>query len=241
MPNDLEIKNQDEVTGESSLKRSILRATIGLALYAIITAGLIAVTQVSTKEQIAEQVKIARSKALLQVMPADHHDNDLLQDSFWLPADSKLGLKQPAEAFIARRNGQAIAVVLPSVAAEGYSGPIQLIIGVADNGSLLGVRILDHKETPGLGDNADIKKSDWLLQFDGKSLANPKSEQWKVKKDGGDFDQLTGATITPRAIVKQVRATLEFYLAHRSQLLSGTEQPNSEDKPLTLSAKPPQS
>jgi electron transport complex protein RnfG len=144
----------------------------------------------------------------------------MLADAFWLDAIKELGLSNPQEAFIAKQDGVPVTLILPVVAPEGYSGPIRLIVGIDVNGDIRGVRVIEHKETPGLGDKISLKKSDWVLGFDGKSLSNTTEEGWRVKKDGGDFDQLTGATITPRAIVKAVHLALQYYSHQQADLLS---------------------
>lgn len=219
---------QDEQMNEDidlSMRQSVVRGVIGLGLFAIITAGLIALTQVSTADRIAEQEKLARSKALFEIVPLTEHDNDMLSDAFWLEA-SELGLKDLSEVFVAKTGGTAHTLILPVVAPDGYTGPIQLIVGINQNGLIKGVRVTSHKETPGLGDKIDIKKSDWIRSFEGKSLDNLTPEQWKVKKDGGDFDQLTGATITPRAIVNAIYKALQFYRMNQVQLFQ--QSPDSE-------------
>jgi len=215
-------KTQDhaEEAVNETMAQSIIRSIIGLSIFAVVTAGLIAITQVSTKDIILEQIKIARSKALLEIVPLSEHNNDMLADSFWLEATQSLGLGEKSEAFIAKQDGVPTTLILPVVAPEGYSGPIRLIVGIDSSGTIKGVRVIKHKETPGLGDKIDLKKSDWILGFEGKSLLNTSTEQWKVKKDGGEFDQLTGATITPRAIVKALHQALIFYREHQTVLLS---------------------
>ena len=219
------MKVEDDTVQEDGPKietmlQSIMRAVIGLSLFAIVTAGLIAVTQVGTKDIILEQIKKARSKALLEIVPLSEHNNDMLTDSFWLEATESLGLGVRSEAFIAKQDGVPTTLILPVVAPDGYSGPIRLIVGIDVAGTLKGVRVIKHKETPGLGDKIDLKKSDWILSFEGKSLLNTPSDQWQVKKDGGEFDQLTGATITPRAIVKAVHQALSYFRDHQSTLLN---------------------
>ncbi|MFT7373127.1 MAG: electron transport complex protein RnfG [Oleiphilaceae bacterium] len=211
--------NAEEIVHET-MSQSIIRSVIGLSIFAIVTAGLIAITQVSTKDIILEQIKIARSKALFEIVPLSEHNNDMLADSFWLEATQSLGLGKKSEAFLAKQDGVPTTLILPVVAPEGYSGPIRLIVGIDTAGTIKGVRVIKHKETPGLGDKIDLKKSDWILDFEGKSLLNTTTEQWQVKKDGGEFDQLTGATITPRAIVKAVYQALVFYRDHKAALLS---------------------
>jgi electron transport complex protein RnfG len=113
--------------------------------------------------------------------------------------------------------------VLSSIAPNGYNGEIKLLIGIKYNGELAGVRVISHKETPGLGDKIDAKKSDWILKFEGLSLTNPTESKWKVAKDGGEFDQFTGATITPRAIVEAVKKSLVFFQQHRDQLFEAND------------------
>jgi electron transport complex protein RnfG len=195
-------------------KNSIL-----LFLFALLTAGILAVTYEGTKETIALAERKAAEKALFEIIPAEQIDNDLLLDIVAIPKSAwpELGLKNGGDIHIARNNQKIIAVIIPTVAPNGYSGDIKMIAGVNSDGSIAGVRVLKHIETPGLGDKVDIKKSSWIRSFENKSLSNPTINQWKVKKDGGDFDQFTGATITPRAVVQQIRKVLEF--TERSQLL----------------------
>lgn len=211
--------NTEEQVNTDSLSHSIFRSAWGLSLFAIITAGLIALTQVITKDRIADQIKQARSKALLEIVPIGQFNNDLLDDAFWLEAEEQLGLKEAAEAFVALNNGQPRYFILPIVAPDGYTGPIRLILSLDLSGTITGLRVIEHKETPGLGDKIDIKKSNWVRLFEGRSLANTDEKAWAVKKDGGDFDQMTGATITPRAIVNAVYKGLVYFKDHQIELL----------------------
>ena len=220
----LETDNEQPET-ELTLMQSIARGVIGLGLFAVITAGLIAFTQINTVDRIAEQEKRARSKALFEIVPIDQHDNDLLADAFWLKV-KELGLSQLSEAFIAKTDGTSHTLILPVTAPDGYTGPIQMIVGIDLQGIVKGVRVIAHKETPGLGDKIDIKKSDWIKSFDGRSLENTSSDQWQVKKDGGVFDQLTGATITPRALVNAVHKALVFFKENQTGLFE--QGPGSE-------------
>jgi electron transport complex protein RnfG len=202
---------------------SIRRNAIGLAIFAVVTAGAIAVTQVMTADRIAYNIKAAEARALNQILPASSYDNDLLNDT--MDVDSRFNqqllgpLADNALIYRARNNGIVSAVILPAVAPDGYTTNIDLIVGINRDGSLAGVRVVAHRETPGLGDKIDTRKSDWVLSFAKKSLSNPMSEQWAVKKDGGDFDQFTGATITPRAIVRAVKRALMFFDMHKDLLL----------------------
>lgn len=217
MSDQIEINEVEEKP--ESVSQSMFRSAWGLSLFAIITAGLIALTQVVTKDRIADQIKQARSKALLEIVPVGEFDNDLLDNAFWLEAEEKLGLKEAGEAFVALKDGKAQYFILPLVAPDGYTGPIRLIMSVDLSGKISGLRVIEHKETPGLGDKIDVKKSDWIRLFEGRSLKNTEESAWAVKKDGGDFDQMTGATITPRAIVNTVYKGLKYFNTHQIELL----------------------
>ncbi|MBK7902116.1 MAG: electron transport complex subunit RsxG [Proteobacteria bacterium] len=152
------------------------------------------------------------------------YDNDLLADTLTLRDPELLGTTEAVTAYRARFQGQPVAFVLEPVAPDGYSGTIRLLIAVTPDGTVLGTRTVSHHETPGLGDFIDAGKSDWMQRFTGKSLGNPAAARWRVRKDGGDFDQYTGATITSRAVVGTVGRTLEFFARHRDELL-GDELP----------------
>ena len=145
------------------------------------------------------------------------YDNALEQDTISINND-KLNPRQASTIYRARKNGQAVAVVMTVTAPDGYSGDITMLVAVNTNKEITGVRIIEHKETPGLGDKVDINRDDWVLDFNGKSLVNPNIEQWKVKKDGGEFDGFTGATITPRAVVKAVANSLQYFQDHQDSV-----------------------
>lgn len=202
------------------LGQSIKQNAIGLSLFAIVTAGIIAVTQTLTADRIQSNIDAAKSKALFEILPEDTHDNVLLDDTVIITDPTLIADEGEGEAFIARKDGKAIAVILPSIAPNGYTGKIHSIVGVFADGSIAGVRVLQHKETPGLGDKVELKKSPWVLDYNGKSLDDPGTQGWQVKKDGGDFDQFTGATITPRAVVKSVHAALQYFNNNRDTLLA---------------------
>ena len=210
--------------------RSAIRASIGLGLFAILTAGLVALVQLNTKERIIEQETRARLSALYELVPEQYRENDLLADSYRL---FKGSASTSEDVFLARKNDSVSAIILPWTAPDGYTAPIQMLIAIKVDGELIGVRVISHKETPGLGDNIELTKSDWIRGFDGRSIANTESKAWAVKKDGGEFDQLTGATITPRAIVSSVYEALNFFEMHKTALLN--QAPQSE---LTLATTP---
>lgn len=203
------------------LGQSISKNSFILGTFALITAGILAITFLSTKDKIIAEERRAAQKALTEIVPLSRHNNDMLNDVWPIPPThlSALGLHEANTIHIAKQNDQAVAVIIPSIAPDGYSGDIKLIVGINVDGSVAGVRVLAHKETPGLGDKVDLNKDDWILSFKGTALGKPSVENWKVKKDGGHFDQFTGATITPRAVVRRVKATLEYFRQHKAEIL----------------------
>lgn len=213
----------------SELGKSILRGSIGLGLFAMITAGLIAVTQNTTAPAIEQAIAEARSRALLAVLPGDLQDQNLLEQQITLPGDTaELGVASGAEAYRFLEGGRVAGVILPWSSSEGYTGPIDGILSIDRQGRVLGVRVVRHKETPGLGDKIEKRKSDWVDQFAGRSLQDPLAENWAVRKDGGAFDQLTGATVTPRAVVGSLKGALQYYAANQAALLGAPEADNGE-------------
>ena len=220
----------------AALAQSIRRSAIGLGLFAIVTGGTIALTHQLTEDRIQDQVERAEAAALYQIIPESDHDNDLLKDTITLPPGDRLAIDGPMTAWVARRDGEPTGLIFPAVAPDGYSGDIRLLVGVNLQGEILGVRVTSHRETPGLGDRVELKKSNWVLSFEGRSLGNPEPRNWNVKKNGGVFDQFTGATITPRAVVKAVQHTLIYFRKHRQDILSaaGATQasgPKGQGKP----------
>tara|TARA_R110002124_G_scaffold276005_1_gene446646 strand:+ start:3397 stop:4044 length:648 start_codon:yes stop_codon:yes gene_type:complete len=206
------------------LGQSITRNSLLLALFAVCTTALIASTYLLTKSDIAHQKRLAEEKALLEIIPRSRHDNSMLDDTILVgPETPGLELSEQKQIYIARQHGEVVAAIIPVLAPDGYTGEIELIVGVNADGTIAGVRALTHRETPGLGDKVDVKKSDWILGFAGRSLDNPTPDGWAVKKDKGVFDQFTGATITPRAVVAATLRALQFAQANRKLLF---EQPD---------------
>ena len=192
-----------------------------LGLFAVLTTAIIAGTYLGTRERIVEAQREAEQKALREIVPDERHDNELLDDTLPVgPETELLRLQGQKQIYIARNQGDVTAVILPVTAPDGYSGSIELIVGVNRDGTVAGVRALQHRETPGLGDKVDLKKSDWVLGFNGHSLTAPVADEWAVKKDGGIFDSFTGATITPRAVTAAVKRGLEYFDANREALLA---------------------
>ncbi len=195
-------------------------STAGIMIgFTVIGTVLLAATYFSTRLPIADSERASKLRLIEQVLPPALHDNDLLKDGIAMAAGGELGNRDETTAYRARLNGQPAAVVLEATAPDGYSGDIRLLIAVRADGELSGVRVLAHKETPGLGDYIDIAHGNWIRRsFDGQSLAKTKDALWHVKKDGGSFDFMAGATITPRAVIKAVHKTLTYFAAHREQL-----------------------
>jgi Na+-translocating ferredoxin:NAD+ oxidoreductase subunit G len=207
------------------ISRSMLKNSLVLGLFAIATVSLVATLQHATGERIATAEREAQVRALSEILPPGSYDNHLLDNSIELH-DPLLGSKSPQAAYIALKDGKPSAIILRATAPDGYSGAIQLLIGIQADGRLAGVRVLNHRETPGLGDKIDLAKSTWIRSFDGKSLQTPSAEGWAVKKDRGEFDQFAGATITPRAVVKAVHRALQYFDAHKQQLFAAQVKSN---------------
>jgi len=204
-------------------------AALILASFAILGTTLVAFTHESTKARIAENEKAAMLANLNALVPPDSVDNDMLSDTLSVSDPELLGAEQ-TRVYRGRKDNQPVAVVLNPVVPDGYSGPNRLLVAVRYDGTLGGVRVLNHKETPGLGDKIELSRSDWILGFDNKSLGHPPPDKWKVKRDGGVFDQFTGATITPRAVVKAVKNTLIFVKAHRDGLYDRIHASDEREK-----------
>jgi electron transport complex protein RnfG len=182
-----------------------------LAVFAAITSVAIGWTYLATKDQIDMEVRRAEARQLLEIFPPETHDNDIVDDGFELVADTPLlGIREARQGYRVRQNDRVIGVILPATARDGYSGDIRALVGVRNDGSVAGVRVVAHRETPGLGDKVDLRKSDWILGFDNRSLSQPDLRGWNVEKDGGVFDQFTGATVTPRAVILATRRALEY-------------------------------
>lgn len=200
--------------------RPIGISALFLFLFAVIGTGLVAFTFDSTAERIAENERRALLKSLNELVPASRYDNDIFSDILYVRDSELLGTGEPVPVYRARKNGWPVAAVLAPVAPDGYSGNIRLLVAINLDGTLAGVRVVQHRETPGLGDVIEAERSDWILAFNGRSLSDPVLERWKVKRDGGAFDQITGATITPRAVVKAVRKALLYYQANGQRLFA---------------------
>ncbi|NLS13925.1 electron transport complex subunit RsxG [Vibrio sp. SM6] len=198
---------------------AIKKNGLTLALFACATTGLVAITQYLTQDEIKRQEQAQLLSILNQVIPHSLHDNALVA-ACTLTRSPELGTQKPMPVYIATQNGVPTALAIESIAPDGYNGNIKLITGIAEDGTILGTRVLTHQETPGLGDKIELRVSDWILKFSGKQVDDNNLALWAVRKDGGEFDQFTGATITPRAIVNAVKRTTQYVNAHRATLLA---------------------
>lgn len=199
-----------------------------LAAIAVAGAGLLAGTKELTEPTIRANLKADRLRQLHELIPHDRYDNRLLQDTRKVTDAAHLGTEKPVTLYRARQDDQPVAVAFRAVAPDGYNGRIDLLVAIWRDGELAGVRAINHAETPGLGDQIETAKSEWITQFDGHALGRPPLEEWKVRKDGGAFDQMTGATITSRAVIKAVRRALKFYELRGPESLFATGRTSSE-------------
>jgi len=211
-------------TMPSSLITSIGAGAISLGVFAVLAAGAISLTYIAGSDAIAANKAAAKAQALSAVIPANLYDQSLLSAPVELADYSALNLEPKALAYAAVKSGTTQAIVLPVVAKDGYSGDISLLVGIDFDGIIQGVRTIEHKETPGLGDKVDHKKSAWIDSFIGKSLSNTPLDGWAVTKDGGVFDGFTGATITPRAVVNAVHQGLLYHQRQQSVLYNAPQE-----------------
>lgn len=192
------------------LIKQMVKSALSLSLFTLVGVGLLLGVKMLTAETITAAERQTILDNFSQVMPLDDYSNDPLLDTKQVVNLEYLGTNEPVTIYRFRQNEQPAGLILQTIATDGYSGNIVILVGVFYDGRIAGVRVLQHKETPGLGDKIEIKKSAWIQSFDGRNLRAENTPRWRVRKDGGDFDQFTGATITPRAVVKAVRNTLEY-------------------------------
>jgi len=210
MPDDIPTPPKERRSSAVSIATLVIIA-------AVLTVGLVTIANV-TRERIARSQQAWIKQHLDALIAPDSYDNDPLIDTLDVTAPQLLGTSQPVTIYRARKSGAPVAAAVRSIAPDGYRGPLELLVAIAPDGTLIGVQVIRHNETPGLGDAFENRDADWLKRFAGLSLLNPPQQRWTVRRDGGDFDAFTGATITPRAIVKAVRRTLEFYRGHQERL-----------------------
>lgn len=212
------------------LAKHMTRTAALLALFAVTGTGMVALTHEGTAEAIAKAERETLLRKLNAVIPSENYNNELIYDVIEVIDLNLLGSNKPSRVFRARLNGQPAGIILTPVAPDGYSGDIKLLLGLDYDGAITGVRVLGHRETPGLGDAIEERRSAWIFSFDKKDLSNPGAEKWKVERDGGVFDQFTGATITPRAIVKAIHKALVYYQQNRDRLYSEPKRGDEQIK-----------
>lgn len=209
------------------LGKATLRTALNLLFFTVLCTAILAFTFNLTHERIKQSEAAAKLLLIAQVAPVSLYDNDLLNDTLSLPAHSQLGTDQPTLAYRGRLQGIPSVVILEAVAPDGYSGKIQLIVAIHYTGVVSGVRVVSHKETPGLGDYIDIAKNTWINQFAGTTHLPQQEADWKIKKEGGQFDYMAGATITPRAVVKAVHLALHYFEENQALLFSESANDNN--------------
>lgn len=208
-----------------SAPRMAVRTAVILFAFVVVFTALLAAAYTFTLPAIEAAAAEEKMKLIDEVLPRSAYDNDLLKDTLTLGPAPELGLEAASTAYRARRGAQTVALVFEAIAPDGYAGKIRLLIALAPDGTLHGVRVVQHKETPGLGDYIEPKKDKnkarpWITQFDGLQPASSEAHDWQVKKDGGRFDAVAGATVTPRAVVKAVRKAALYVEAHRATLFA---------------------
>jgi|SRR5687768_4443861 len=201
-------------------KRERIVGAIAIVLVAIASAIGLSLLDGLTEARIERNAQAWIRERLELLVPRTMHDNDLLADTVIARSPDLLGIARPITIYRARKSGQPVAAILHTIAPDGYRGPIEMLVAIGVDGRLIGVQVVRHRETPGLGDAFENRNIDWLPKFTGRSLDEPPQQRWAVRADGGDFDAFTGATITPRAIVKAVRRSLEFYRAKKDVLFA---------------------
>ncbi|OQA31122.1 MAG: Electron transport complex protein RnfG [Betaproteobacteria bacterium ADurb.Bin341] len=209
-----------------SAPQMAVRTALLLLVFTVVFTALLAGVYRLTRPAIATSALQEKMKLVNEVLPNSEYDNDPLKDSLPLPPTPELGLNEPSTLYRARRAGQPVALVFEAVAPDGYAGKIRLLVAVRADGRILGVRAISHKETPGLGDYIEPKKDKnktrpWITQFNDLSADAPETA-WKVKKDGGNLDYHSGATVTPRAVAKAIRKAAEFTAKNKEKLFAGS-------------------
>lgn len=195
-----------------------VRPALTLAIVAAVLTAVVVLVASFTRERIAANEQAWIKQRLDALVAPDTHDNDLLADSITVTAPDLLGSSQPVRIYRARRGSTPVAAVIRPIAPDGYRGPIELLVAIGQDGRLIGVQVIRHEETPGLGDAFESRDIHWLDRFRGRALTDPPPPRWTVRRDGGDFDAFTGATITPRAIIKAVRNALEYYQRNNQRI-----------------------
>ncbi len=211
----------------SKLRAHVAYQSAAMGVLCTLVTFLLVMGQRLTEADIKLRLEEDRLELLSQVLPASYYDNVPLEDAVIIP--DTLFSNEPVEVFIGRKKGDVSSIVF-EMETEGYGGTMKLLLSLNTSGEIIGLRVLSHKETPGLADKLEISKSDWITVFNGLSLQNLPREKWAVKKDGGDFDQFTGATITPRAVVGRVLNGLDFYERNKHHFTHSIKEEETVDE-----------
>ena len=207
---------------------SVLKGGLTLATIGAVCAALVAMTYLLTHDRIAANEQAWLEKSLEPALAGLFFDGSVSESMrvFRTPHD----LPGPDDVIIYRlfADEKPVAALFAVTARDGYAGPIRVLVGIEYDGTVTGIRILEHRETPGLGDRIVSSRSDWVFQFDGRSLGNPSADRWALKRDGGQFDQLTGASVTPRAVISVVKETLIYFDAHREEIFAAPASGDEE-------------
>jgi electron transport complex protein RnfG len=207
----------------------VWRGGLILAVLAAICTALVAYTHRITAERIVRNEQAFLEQSLQPALADFFYDNDLSESTLIIEPPHELPGAGPITVYRVFNEDVPVAALFIVTARDGFTGPIKLLVGISSAGEISGVRVLEHRETPGLGDLIDSSKSDWVQQFAGASLQKPTVDLWAIKRDGGEFDQLTGASITPRAVIKAVKETLLYFEKNRSRVFAGTETDKQRD------------
>lgn len=206
----------------------IVKNGMTLAIIAAVCTGLVATTYHLTRDRILANEQAWLEKSLEPVLSGLSYEGSISESRLVLQAPHELPGRDDAIIYRVYADNKPLAALFAVTAPDGYAGPIRLLLGISYDGTVTGLRILEHRETPGLGDKIDASRSDWVYQFDGKKLGNPETKAWFIQRDGGYFDQLSGASVTPRAVVKAARETLLYFNLNRDEIFSGNESQRSE-------------
>jgi electron transport complex protein RnfG len=202
------------------MSSGIVKSGITLAAIAAICTLLVAATFQLTAERIEANEQAWLERSLEPALSGVFFEGSVTESKLEVPPPHDLPGNDTAIIYRVFAEGAPVAALFAVTARDGYAGPIRILVGVGVDGMVTGVRIVEHRETPGLGDRIDQSRSDWVYQFDGRSLGDPVEARWLLDVDGGDFDQLTGASVTPRAVIKAIRDTLLYFNAHREELFT---------------------
>ena len=200
--------------------KKISSTAAAMIIFSLLASTALSISYFVTKTPIEESDARAKRIFLNQVIPSNLYDNNLVKDTISVEPNPLIGNKKNIDIYRAKKNNQVIAVIIETIAPDGYSGEIKTLVGIDQEDKILGVRVITHKETPGLGDYIEIEKSQWIKNFDLKSLDKMTEKEWAVKKDGGDFDYVSGATITSRAVIKSTYKSLLYVKENKKRLFA---------------------